>query len=118
MLDLKKKMMGEQLGEDELAAKKKAVLALKDKLGGDLEGRLGALKKVTVAAPSQEGLKKGLEVAEEAVEGEEMEGMEEADPVLEACKEKGVDEIQSLIEKLEELKAEKMANVSEPSLEG
>lgn len=44
---------------------------LSDMASEAMTGKLGGLKKVTVASDSKDGLKKGLDKAEELVEGEE-----------------------------------------------
>lgn len=52
-------------------AKLEALNGAKDFAESELRKSLGGLKKVTVASDSKEGLKEGLEKAEEIVEGEE-----------------------------------------------
>lgn len=46
-------------------------------MGGEMKNKLDGMKKVTVAAEDTEGLKEGLEKAEEIVENDPMEAMEE-----------------------------------------
>lgn len=81
--DMMMKMMGkkkEEHGNPDM--KKDAKLSVlkelrkmaSDMMGDDVKG--GMMKKVTVAAPSEEGLKMGLEKAEDMVEGEEPESEE------------------------------------------
>lgn len=86
---LKSKLEKEgEMAPEKKEAKLKAVSELKDMakelMKGDMEGRLAGLKKVTVAAPSKEGLKAGLEKAEELVGAEEAEEHEEGE-ACEAC---------------------------------
>ena len=63
----------------EKEAKMSAVSAMKQMAEDAMSDKLGGLKKVTVAADSEEGLKEGLEKAEDVVESKlepEMEGEE------------------------------------------
>lgn len=64
MHPMKKK--GKKMSEAHVAAKKNVLSSLRDQAA---EAMGDKLKKVTVAAPSEEGLKKGLEKAKEIVEG-------------------------------------------------
>lgn len=70
------------------------------------------LKKVTVAAPTSEGLKKGLEKAEEIVEAKEEPEAEEAEEYEEESEEMSEEELQKQIDELmkkkEELAKKKM----------
>jgi hypothetical protein len=86
-------------------------LAAKD-MGEDLKG----LKKVTVAAPDQEGLKAGLNKAEELIEGEPCpkcgkspceceKDMEEKKPTEDSLPEMSAEEIDALLKLLEAKKA-------------
>ena len=68
------------------------------------EGEMDGLKKVTVAAKDKEGLKEGLEKAEDLLEGSE-ESEEESE--LAEAPEAGEDEEASLMAKLEALRAKK-----------
>lgn len=56
----------------------------KELMKSDMDSRLAGYKKVTVAAPDKEGLKAGLEKAEELVGAEEAEEHEEGE-ACEAC---------------------------------
>jgi len=90
-MDALKKIMEKKISkEGEMEpSKKKAKMELLQELRSmaegmmkeDLDGHMGALKKVTVASDSKEGLKEGLEKAEEVVEGdeEELPGLPEAE---------------------------------------
>ena len=72
---LKKKLKGKDAPLDE--TQKKAKLSILDEILAAADEAMGdglkGLKKVTVAAPTAEGLKEGLEKAEEAVEADEAE---------------------------------------------
>lgn len=71
-------------------------------IGDDLKG----MKKVTVASPSDEGLKMGLEKAEELMEGkEESEEAEESEEGEGEESEMSAEEIEKKIAELEALKA-------------
>lgn len=67
----KKLKEGKVLSEDDIASKKEVLKDLKDSMGSQMSDKLKGIKKVTVAADSPEGLEKGLEMAEEVVEGSE-----------------------------------------------
>ena len=54
--------------DNKLKAKKKVVSAIRDWAKGEMGNKLKGMQKVTVASDSPEGLKKGLEKAEEMVE--------------------------------------------------
>lgn len=77
MEDKMKKLMekrdGKELDPQYKAAKMSMLKALKDEMAGmmkgDLEGH--AMKKVSVAAPDNDALVKGLDVAKEAVSGDD-----------------------------------------------
>lgn len=77
------KRQREQGPQDEKKMKAKASMAkeLSDTLGGDIAEDMKGMSKVTVASDSEQGLKKGLEKAEEVLEDkmepEESEDMEE-----------------------------------------
>jgi len=112
----KKKKSGMQMSENECKAKTNVVKSLKDFASEAMGKDLGGLKKVTVASNSEEGLKKGLDKAEEAIEGDdedmemasddssEFEGEESSDESLAALEEIPVDKIDEAIEKLLQLK--------------
>lgn len=98
MRDMLKEMM-KMKGEKKMnPMEKKAKLGVLEEILGMAEDEMGnelkGLKKVTVAAPSEEGLKEGLEKAEEIVEAkDEMSEEESEDEVLS-------EEEQALLEKL------------------
>lgn len=77
------KRQREQGPQDEKKMKAKASMAkeLSDTLGGDIAEDMKGMSKVTVASDSEQGLKKGLEKAEDVLENkmesEESEDMEE-----------------------------------------
>ena len=74
LVDRARKQEGKPKDEGKLRAKAAMAKELSDMLGSDLtEDMKGAVKKVTVASDSEEGLKKGLEKAEDILEGEESE---------------------------------------------
>jgi hypothetical protein len=85
MEDFKKLLMekvksqeGKPKNESKLRAKASMAKELSDMLGSDLTDDIkGAVKKVTVASDSEEGLKKGLEKAEDILEGDEEENESE-----------------------------------------
>jgi hypothetical protein len=78
LVDKARKQEGKPKDEGKLRAKAAMAKELSDMLGGDLtEDMKGAVKKVTVASDSEEGLKKGLEKAEDILEGEEEESESE-----------------------------------------
>ena len=56
---------GKKLSPIEGKAKKDVLSGLSDEMGGKLGERLSGLKKVSVAAPSKEGLEEGLDKAKE-----------------------------------------------------
>lgn len=57
------------LSEDKVKAKAEKLKELMDMIGGGLGDQMKGLKKVTVASDSDEGLKKGLDLAKDKVEG-------------------------------------------------
>lgn len=65
------------------------LMSMMDEMEGEGFGEnLGSMKKVTVAAPTEEGLKKGLSKAEEIMkmrEGMEMDDEEESENECEEC---------------------------------
>lgn len=67
MLLKMKKMMGDMstLSDVEKEAKMRVMQALRDDMSDLLKGKLKGLKKITVASNTEEGLKKGLQKAEE-----------------------------------------------------
>lgn len=72
-----------QMSEEKMKIKKEMLEALmehvKEAMKGRLLGDMGEMKKVSVMAPSQEGLEEGLEKAKEIVESSEMPEMEESE---------------------------------------
>lgn len=91
MMDKLKKVLDgkkSKLSGVEQEAKMKVMQALSEEMGGAMKDKLKGLKKVTVASNSPEGLKKGLQKAEEMVAGKSPEmGNEESE--CEACKGSG-----------------------------
>lgn len=72
MMDKLKKVLDNKkskLSDVQQEAKMKVMQALSDEMGGAMKEKLKGLKKVTVASDSKEGLKKGLEKAEQIVAG-------------------------------------------------
>lgn len=100
------KRQREQGPQDEKKMKAKASMAkeLSDTLGGDIAEDMKGMSKVTVASDSEQGLKKGLEKAEEVLEDkmepEESEDMEEESSDSEDLK----SQIEELKRQLEDLK--------------
>ncbi len=80
---------------------------LSDMAAEAMGSKLGGLKKVTVASDSEEGLKKGLDKAEDIVEGspelEESEEESESEPEM-GYEELSPEEIDAKIQELMELK--------------
>ena len=117
-LELMKKKLAEQDGKpanpEKLKAKagvvKDLMGSLKELMAGDLKG----LKKVTVASDSPEGLKEGLEKAEEIVDkgSPEEESEEMKEEGSESSPENEDEKIASLEKELEELKAKKLSKSS------
>lgn len=107
----KKKEMSESEKKAKLAALKEAHGMASDMMKKDLDG----VKKVSVMAPSKEGLKKGLDMAEKIVGEQEDEDselgekMEDAQEGYEDQQEESMpmdeDEIDAEIQRLMELKA-------------
>ena len=104
--------MREQGEPKDLSHKASAAKDLSDTLAKEIAGKMGGLKKVTVAADSKEGLVEGLDKAEDMLEGEseekesedmEMEGEEEEQEAPESID----SEIADLEKKLQELKAKR-----------
>ena len=81
-----KAKQGKFLSDEDKAAKMDILNELKDiaheAMGKDLNG----LKKITVASPTEEGLKEGLKVAEEKVE-EKMDSEDSEEEECSMCKE-------------------------------
>ena len=100
------------MSDIEKDAKLSVLKGLRSEAMGSMKDPLAKLKKVSVASDSAEGLKEGLEVAEEAIEGEEeggiealsAEGME--DEEYADC---SAEELEQKIQKLQELKSKKLS---------
>lgn len=118
-VDLLKKKAAEQSKEPVnpkmLEAKKNVVKEIMDMLKGDMAGQMKGLKKVTVASNDEEGLKKGLNKAQEIIGSatedsepseDELEGETEESPMAESA-ESSDEEIAELEKKIAELKAKK-----------
>ena len=110
MKNMKKK--GKKMSDAEMMAKKNVLSSLRDQAA---EAMGDKLKKVTVAAPSEEGLKKGLDKAKEIVEGKEMlaeaspedaelDGGDEGEEEHEMKEEMSLDEINAKLEELMKMK--------------
>lgn len=104
---LQKRKGHKEMSDTEMEAKKSVIEHMRDMAAGMMGDNLKSLKKVTVASDSEEGLKKGLEKAEDIIdqkmddEGEDEEEME-AD-----SEEMSEEELNAKLEKLMALK-EKM----------
>lgn len=86
MKDLYKKMMNKDDDSDNSMKKDAKLSVLKElremasgMMGDDVKNGMESMKKVTVAAPSTEALKEGLQKAEEVVEEMPSDMMEDAD---------------------------------------
>lgn len=119
---------GKKLNPIEQKAKMDVVQSLSDQAGSMLGDKVKAMKQVTVAAPDKKGLAKGLEKAEDMIEGEDsedsladmmkdkasdMESEDEEDSesydMMEECKDMSPEQLEDKIQKLLELKKEKLA---------
>jgi phage shock protein A len=106
------KRQREQGPQDEKKMKAKASMAkeLSDTLGGDIAEDMKGMSKVTVASDSEQGLKKGLEKAEEVLEDkmdseQESEDMaEKEEPEMEESSDDLKSQIEELKRQLEDLK--------------
>lgn len=115
---MNEKMMKMLKGKSKLSplekeAKMSVMKALSDDMSGELKNKLKGLKKVTVASDSPEGLKAGLEKAEEMVEGK----ME-----CEACQGRGCpmcpkDEDESEVAESEDMESEESEDMSLEDIE-
>jgi hypothetical protein len=92
---MKKKKEGRMMSDNECEAKKKVVKSLKDFASEEMSKGLGGLKKVTVASDSPEGLKKGLEKAEDIME-DMPEGDEESPEMEMADEESSEDSMEDM----------------------
>lgn len=99
--------------DPKMAAKMKVVDQMRKMAMDEMGGKLKGLKKVSVASDTEEGLKKGLELAKEKVTGMKPEGTEE-EPSME---EKPLEEMsrEELIALVKELKGEEESEESEES---
>lgn len=96
---LKKKKEGKVLSPEQAKSKMDVLQELMGLVDDSMGNKIKGLQKVTVAAPTKEGLEEGLEKAQEVIEGasEESEDEEEGDLSKE-------DKIAALEAKLAELK--------------
>lgn len=117
MLERMKKK-GKELDPNEKEAKMGVVKELSRQASSMLSDKSKPKAKVEVAANSKEGLKEGLEKAEELLEGDKPEGMEEGKP--DACDispeeaELSAEDLDEKIKKLMELKDSKKSENSNP----
>lgn len=111
-----KKRSGKELQPGEKEAKMKVIKDLRQMAEQIMKDDIKGMKKVTVASPTQEGLKEGLEKAEDILESnseemsEESEESEESEDMSEEYAEESEDEEMSEEEinaKLAELMAKK-----------
>lgn len=102
---LKEKRGNSKMSDEYKGAKKHLLKGLMAEMSGMMAEPLKGMKKVTVASDSEEGLKKGLEKAEEIVEAKSEEMPEEGMKEDEA--EMSKEEIEAEIQRLMELKAQK-----------
>ena len=113
LVDKARKQEGKPKDEGKLRAKASMAKELSDMLGSDLTDDIkGGMSKVTVASDSAEGLKKGLEKAEDVLEesdGESEDESESEDSYSEEAD--SADEIEMKIEdlkrQLEDLKSKR-----------
>lgn len=99
---------GKKLNPLEQKAKMGVIKELSDQAGAMMGDKIKGLKKVTVASDSPEGLKAGLEKAEEIVDPKESEDGEETEaeiPGMDPEKCDSPEEIDALIKQLLEKKA-------------
>lgn len=103
MLLKKKAQQKGKVDPSKLEAKANIMRSLSDELGKDISEDLKGLKKVTVASDSEEGLKEGLEKAEDVLEGKEEEESNESEMENEEEGEESEssDDLQSKIAELE-----------------
>lgn len=75
MIDMKKMLSGKKKEENPMKMQSKvdALKELREMLNGKIGEGLPGLKKVTVASPTEEGMKEGLDVAKDVVAGDESE---------------------------------------------
>lgn len=101
---MEKKKSGKPMDEGYKKAKMTMLQALKDDMSGMMGNEMKGMKKVTVAAPDEEGLKEGLNKAEELMEGKE----ELAKDDMEMDEEMSPEECDAMIKMLEKKKADMM----------
>lgn len=109
---LKKAKEGKFLSDDEKEAKMESLKGIKEVMSemmGDDLNKMKGMKKVTVASPTEEGLKEGLAKAEDVV-GEKLDS-EDSDEEEEACPECESEDM--LMEKPELSKEEKIKKLEE-----
>lgn len=109
MFEKKKKGEGE-MHPSMKKAKMGVLKHLSDMASEAMGGKLGGLKKVTIASDSEEGLKHGMDKAKDIVEKglPEMEGSEEESPEMEESEKESDEEglsVEELEQKIAELKA-------------
>lgn len=120
LLMKKKQAQGDKpMDEHKMKAKADMAKSLSDMLGSDITEDMkqsSGVKKVTIASDSTEGLKHGLEKAEDIIdpiaedsEEEESEDSEESEIADNASPEELQDKIAELEKQLEELKSSKRA---------
>ena len=106
MLLKKKQEQKGKVDSSKLEAKANLMKSLSDEIGSDISKELTGVNKVTVASDSEEGLKDGLEKAEDILEGKE--NKESEDESEQEDMEESSDDVNSQIaeleKKLEELK--------------
>lgn len=105
-----KELLGpkKKIDPTEKEAKLAAIKGMRKMAGDMMADDMKSMKKVTVAAPDAEGLKEGLEKAEDVVE--QMPGMEESEDMEEMADEEmempeSLEEIDAMMKKLAEKKA-------------
>jgi len=114
------------MSDDKAKAAKEIVAKLRAMLGDGFAEKMKGLKKVTVASDSEEGLKKGLEIAKDKVEEVEDESAkhEAAESPAKEMKEEEAEapadeeaQIAELEKRLEELKAKKSSKSPSSEIE-
>lgn len=101
LLAKKMKEQKEPMPENKKNAKMSVLQDLKKMMDDSIAGDLKGLKKVTVASDSKEGLKEGLEKAEDVLEGqEEME--EEGDMDEMDLEQASPEELQEMLKMIQE----------------
>lgn len=107
-LELLKKKAKDQKGpkmDDEMSAKASMAKQMSDMLAGDLSEGIKGSKKVTVASDSEEGLKEGLEKAEDLLESKmEKEKSEDESEDMEESEDDLKSQIAALKKEIENLK--------------